>query len=391
VEILVAPNSFKECSDSVAIAEIISSFFSVKRGYKVISSPISDGGDGFLKVCENKFNLSKIYYTIPAPFNGKKIKCCIGYSKKNKSIFIESAALLGLNLIPSEKRHPLELCSRGLGVVLNKICLDIERCKLDVEKITIGIGGTGTNDMGIGMLCELGMTLYGSNDFVLEPIPQNFRTVKRIRWQKPDFPFTIDLVVDVNNPLLGKDGASSVYGKQKGLTALGIKIAETGFENIIKVSLRGKMIKNKKFIPGAGGGLSAGFLLFLNAGLISSDRFISGNLGITKTNKHIVVITGEGRFDKQSFMNKATGTIIKKFSNRNNKIFLVCGTIGKEILNRLPENVYIIELAKYFKSKDESISYYKKGIRLACNEIFECLHSVPISNQNSVRIKNSDI
>jgi glycerate kinase len=371
MNILVAPNSFKECTDSAELADIISSCLFRSPGLNIISKPVSDGGDGFLSVCQKNFGLKKIYYKIPAPFNPGIIRCTVGNNKKNKNLFIESANVLGLKIIPPEKRHPLVLSSRGLGVLLNKILKDVKKGKLEVNKVTIGIGGTGTNDLGIGMLSELGMKLIDKNNSVLEPIPVNFKTAAKILWKKPQFPFRIKLVTDVNNSLLGSEGAALVYGRQKGLTTKEIKIADAGFEHIIRISKKEGIIGGTEFISGAGGGLAAGFQLFLGSELILSDKFVLSSLGINKSKNISIVITAEGRFDTQSFRNKATGTIIKKFSNSAVKIFLICGSIEKKALGLLPENVYPLELSKYFDSKADSIKNYKKGIKLACEEIIK--------------------
>ena len=263
MNILVAPNSFKECADSAELADIISSCLFRSPNLNIISKPVSDGGDGFLSVCYKNFGLKKRYYKIPAPFNPGRIRCTVGYNKKNKNLFIESANVLGLKIIPPDKRHPLVLSSRGMGVLLDKILKDVRKGKLEVDKVTIGIGGTGTNDLGIGMLSELGMKLTDKNNSVLEPIPVNFKTAAKILWKKPQFPFRINLVTDVNNSLLGSEGASRVYGRQKGLTTKEIKIADAGFENIIRISKKEIIISDTEFISGAGGGLAAGFQLFL--------------------------------------------------------------------------------------------------------------------------------
>lgn len=369
MNILVAPNSFKECADSVSIAELIVTNLSRHKGYNLISKPLSDGGDGFLRVCQENFGLEILYYNIPAPYGSRIIKCPVGYSRADKKIYVESANVLGLKIIPASKRHPLILSSRGMGVLLKNILKDIKRGKIEAAEIIIGIGGTGTNDMGIGMLSESGMKLLDKNNSELEPIPLNFRSIKKILWKRPEFPFKITLVTDVNNPLLGRDGAAAVYGKQKGLTAEEILIAEAGFRNIITILKKDRIIRNTEFLSGAGGGLAAGFQIFPGSKIIRSDKFISNNLGIKKSRHISAVITAEGRFDTQSFMNKATGIIIKKFSHTNTKIILVCGSVDKKVLRLIPENVYPIELLNFFKNKADSIRYYKKGIKMACKKI----------------------
>lgn len=369
MKILIAPNSLKECVDSVTLAEIFSSNLS-KFGFNdLISKPISDGGDGFLNVCNKIFSLERICYKIPTPDKNNLINCDVGYSKKDKTIYIESAKVLGLNLIPSNKRHPLYLSSEGMGVLLKKIMADIDQAKIEVKKIKVGIGGTGTNDMGIGLASIFGLKLFDKNNKMIDNLPKNFYKVKTIKWQKIKFPFSVELVTDVTNPLLGKNGASRIFGKQKGLTSKEIKVAERGFANIVGLLKKEKIISGQKFISGAGGGLAAAFQIFLKAKIIHSDKFILHDLKIKKERRLSTVITAEGAFDEQSFMNKATGIIINKFANTSTKIFLVCGIIDGKVKRKLPSNVFPIEISKYFKNKTDSIKHYKKGINLACKGI----------------------
>ncbi len=373
MKILIAPNSFKECADSVKIAGLFYGYLSGKQHLDITLKPLSDGGDGFLNVCVKNFDLDILTYKIPAPYGSKPINCRVGYGRQGGKIYIESADAVGLKLIPKEKRHPLYLNSRGLGVLLFKIANDIRAKKINARKVVIGIGGTGTNDMAIGALYELGLKLLDKNDNLLEPIPANYSEVRKIIRSKIKFPFKVELVTDVINPLTGKNGSSNVYGRQKGLTSGEIKIAEAGFRNIIRISRKAGITKDKIFISGAGGGLAGGLQMFLNAGVMLSDKFISRELGLAKREKYAAVITAEGAFDEQSFMNKAAGTVIKKYSGTGTKVFLVCGKIDEKILGKIPADVIQVELLKYFSSTEESIKYYKRGIKFACRHILKSL------------------
>ncbi len=369
MKILIAPNSFKECADATQIAELFVASLSKRKDYHLFPKPISDGGDGFVKVSEKNFSLAKIKYQLPNYSGKNKIICETGYNQKEKTLYIESAKIIGLNQIPLKDRHPLLLNSAAMGILIKKIIRDIAKGKLQIEKLIIGIGGTGINDLGIGMLSELGLRLVARNGEILKPLPVNFNVVTNIIWKKPTLPFKIELIADVNNPLLGSKGSSYIFGGQKGLTLSEMKIADSGFSNIIKISEREKIIKKVKKISGAGGGLAAGFQLFLNARIMHSDKFIFNKLNINRGTKYNAVITAEGAFDEQSFMNKGTGSIIKKFGGLKTNVFLVCGIIDKKVLKRLPKNVFPIELSSYFKTPKESIIKYKQGIELACREI----------------------
>lgn len=377
MKILIAPNSFKECADATQIAELLIASLSKRKDYRLFSKPISDGGDGFVKVAEKNFSLEKIKYHLPNYSGKNKIVCETAYNQKEKTLYIESAKIIGLNQIPLMFRHPLLLNSSSMGILIKKILQDIAKGKLQIEKLIIGIGGTGINDMGIGMLSELGLKLIDRNGEILMPLPLNFNVVTNIIWKKPALPFKIEMIADVNNPLIGSKGSSYIFGGQKGLTVSEMKIADSGFSNVLRIAEKRKIVKKVKNISGAGGGLAAGFQLFLNAGIVHSDKFIFNNLSINSGAKYNAVITAEGAFDEQSFMNKGTGLIIKKFGGLKTKVFLVCGILDKRVLKRLPKNVFPIEISNYFKSPNESIKKYKMGIKLACREIEKIIDIKP--------------
>ncbi len=159
LNILIAPNSFKECASSVQIVEILKANL-VSENFNLFSFPISDGGDGFLEVCNHHFDLEILNFGVSTPFDETKIIVPVGYKKESQTIFIESAKVLGLNLIPRELRKPGKLSSKGMGDLINAIQSKVESGKLEVKKIIVGVGGSGTNDLGIGMCSRLGLKLY---------------------------------------------------------------------------------------------------------------------------------------------------------------------------------------------------------------------------------------
>ncbi|HED06355.1 MAG TPA: glycerate kinase, partial [Ignavibacteria bacterium] len=137
-KILIAPNSYKECADSITAADFFSKYLKIDENYIIVKRPVSDGGDGFLKVCQNRFNLKILKYQITTPYDNSTFSCSIGYSETGKQIFIESAEVLGLKIIPKEKRHPISLSSIGMGELIKLIMEDVETGKIEVEKIIIG-------------------------------------------------------------------------------------------------------------------------------------------------------------------------------------------------------------------------------------------------------------
>jgi glycerate kinase len=121
---LIATNSYKGVASSNEAAEYFEKYLSKGNNFEFFVKPITNGGDGFLGVCHKNFNLNILEFNIPAPFEGKYLKCNVGYNEKSHTIYIESACVLGLKVIPSLKRNPAQLNSFGLGMLL--LILNIE-------------------------------------------------------------------------------------------------------------------------------------------------------------------------------------------------------------------------------------------------------------------------
>jgi glycerate kinase len=253
------------------------------------------------------------------------------------------------------------LSSRGLGVLLKKIYADLSAGKIEFEKIIIGIGGTGTNDLGIGMACEFGMRLLDNNDRELIPVPLYFMNAEKVRFENPELPFVIEAVVDVTNPLLGSSGAAKTFAGQKGAAAEEIDYLERSFERLLNL-LNAKERENS--LSGAGGGLAAGLQLFFNAEIKTSRNFIVNDLGINSKNSNFeIVITGEGKFDDQSLFNKGAFVVIDEFRETDAKIFFVCGSSEIDPANE--KRIEIVALEEFFKDKEESIEKIEQGLERA--------------------------
>ncbi|MFC2134899.1 glycerate kinase [Bacteroidota bacterium] len=373
IKVLIAPNSFKECADSTEVASLIENSLqnilpvSDKTKIQFFTKPISDGGDGFLNVCTENLKLGNLQYEISTPYDDSKLKCEVGYSPSLEKIYIESANVLGLKLIPETKRKPLQLSSKGMGELLNQIVSDIDNERISVKEVVIGIGGTGTNDLALGLMQTFGLKLIDANGREMDVLPANFNNTAELEWRKPDLPFSITSIIDVDNILVGEFGATKVFGPQKGATPEIVEFIENGFLNILK--LIGKSNYGEKFISGAGGGLAAGLDLFLDADYKFSKDFVREDLGISSNENYDLIISGEGSFDSQSMMNKGTMIIVNEFKNKNVPVFLICGQVKDDL--KLESNVKIIELVNFFSSPHESIKNIKKGIQLACRKITE--------------------
>ena len=257
--ILVAPNSFKECADSVTIAKLIESNLRPINKYELIVKPISDGGDGFLKVCQFYYGGEYKFYKIVTPYDNSAFECPVLYCEEKKKLFIESAEVLGLKKVPTHHRIPMKLSSRGMGQLLRKINEDVHNRKIIVEKVYIGVGGTAVVDMGLGMMSELALKLFDTNHNSLDVLPLHFPDVNDFSYKKLSLEFDIILIVDVDNPLLGNEGGLGVYSRQKGASDIDIQVLEKSFIHLINLFENKGLSVSSTNLSGSGGGLSAAF------------------------------------------------------------------------------------------------------------------------------------
>jgi glycerate 2-kinase len=364
IKLLIAPNSFKECADSVEVALMFRDHFNTEE-FEITLAPVSDGGDGFLKVCSRQFDLELKKYKVHSPFN-TLIDVNAGVELKENRVFIESADIIGLKLIPQNERRPMFLSSAGLGELLKIISIENK-----VDKFIIGIGGTGINDLGIGMLSELGLKLYDINRNEVKPFPAYFSDIANAEWSNK-YDFNFELITDVNNPITGLKGATNTFGRQKGLTPEELRKLDSEFGRLIDLFSRREIIIENKKLSGAGGGIAAGFQMFFNSAVKTSSEFILNDLRLSDMIRQSdFIITGEGSFDEQSLFGKATGVIVNA---ARTPVFLVCGKINNKI--KLPELIHPIELQKYFSGEKDSIKYFREGITKAVKEILSTLHNL---------------
>ncbi len=375
IRILLAPNSFKESKDAVFIAASLQKHFSVNPSIEIINSPVSDGGDGFLNVCSKKFLLKPLTYYVKSIYSDTLNEVIVGYSRESKAVYIESADLIGMKIVPGQFRNPAKFNSKPLGELLKLIKSDVQSSKILASKIIIGVGGTCTNDLGLGVCESFGLQIMDENNRKIKLEPKNFIKAVKLNWRKPCLPFSIETVIDVENPLLGELGAIKMFSEQKGAKPSELDLLEKGFTNIINIIKDNGMIPGSNNLFGAGGGLATGLSLFLNASIKPAKDFIFKDLELTTyMNFADVIIVGEGKFDKQSLLNKATGLIINNSESLNKKIFLICGEAEHTVKELLPDNVTVLELTKYFNSVKESIDKIELGLELVSREILLNLH-----------------
>ncbi len=359
MKILIAPNSFKESITSAEICEILTDelhkLINLDK-IQIEKMPISDGGDGFLDSIEFSRKTEKIFINLDFPYKNESInKTYFLLDKQNKTIYIESAKIIGLNLIPTEFRNPLEMNSKAIGDLL--FWLPESEIKNEFDTIIIGIGGTATQDLGLGILIPFGLEAFRNGE-KLEILPKFYQdfTELRLNEKNRNYPFKIKIVNDVENPLLGKSGTNYVFANQKGISENEIQNLELGFENVVKLLEKKDISK----LTGAGGGISAIFQIFFNAEIISSTQFILNELGLSDKDEFDIVITGEGQFDFQTNNNKAPNVIRNFYKNKNLHIIYIFGNVIGNFEKLENETIYVLN--DFFNNLANSKKFVKNGL-----------------------------
>lgn len=267
----------------------------------MIIKPLADGGEGTTDALIEGLNGKRIPLTVTGPF-GDPISCYYGYLPETSTAVIEMAAAAGITL--SDRHDPLTATTRGVGEII------LDAVRRGCRDFIIGIGGSATNDGGIGMLSALGFSFLSENGSDAGEGGQALGKVCSvdISGQDPrlkDCRFRV--ACDVTNPLCGKNGATYIYGPQKGVTEDMKEPLDQAMSHYARVcaSFLGKDCSLAEG-AGAAGGLGFAFLSFLNARLIPGTSLILEAVGLEEELKDAdIVITGEGRLDHQTAMGKA--------------------------------------------------------------------------------------
>lgn len=327
MRILVAPDSFKGSASAIQVANAIE-----KGILKVFSTadirkvPIADGGEGTVEAMVMAAGGRIIQEEVIGPL-GNSIKSYWGILGDNETAVIEMAAASGLTLVPKEQRNPRITTTYGTGQLI-KAALN-----KGLRKIIIGIGGSATNDGGSGMANALGIRFLDKDgrELTAGGLPLNRLAHIDVSGIDPRLADTNILVAcDVDNPLCGPHGASTVYGPQKGATAEMVAELDAALENYAEIatSITGRDIA-KVSGAGAAGGLGAGLLFFTNALLRPGVEIILETANFNELVQQAqLVITGEGRTDFQTAYGKAPVGVAKLAKQHNVATVCLSGGLG---------------------------------------------------------------
>jgi glycerate kinase len=326
VKILLAPDSFKGTMSSTRVIEILAT--SAKKVFpscEIVKVAMADGGEGTVEALVSAANGEYRYSTVKDPL-GNEIVAGYGVLDENTAI-IEMAAASGLVLVPDEKRNPLHTSSYGTGQLIRHVLEE------NFKTIIIAIGGSATNDGGIGAMEALGVRFLDKKGDLVQTTGEHLIDIADIDASgmysgTGDAKFTV--MCDVGNPLLGENGATFVYGAQKGGTGEQLRTLEKGMTGYARI-LKKKFHIDIAAVSGAGaaGGLSAALMVFLGAELKSGIKTVLEIIRFDELLKNAdLVVTGEGRLDGQSSSGKVISGIGQACKEKGIPVVAIAGEIG---------------------------------------------------------------
>ncbi|MFF2854775.1 glycerate kinase [Peribacillus sp. NPDC058002] len=388
MKVLIAIDSFKGSISSIDGSKAISlGIEDVYHDAEIVTFPLADGGEGTVEALVQATDGLLINKKVTGPLN-EKVDAVYGVLGDGKTAVIEVAAACGLPLVASNKRNPSVTTTYGVGELI------YDAIEKGYHDFVIGLGGSATNDAGVGMLQALGFSFLDQHN---EEVGLGGKELQRIReidvtQAHPKLKdCTFKMACDVKNILYGPTGATFVFGPQKGATVEMIKELDKGLENFAQVVLNELDTDIHNLIgAGAAGGLGAAFAGFLQAHLHSGVQLILDLIRMEEKIQGVdFVITGEGKLDGQTSMGKTPLGVAKLAHNHQIPVIALAGGIAEEpsTLNQLGiTSCFSILNAPMSieQAMDSKVTF--DNLRLTTNQLFRLIQAVHI-NKSLLQLK----
>lgn len=328
MKILVAPNSFKESLNSIEVAHhIAKGLRKVSRKFKITELPLADGGTGTSYIMTKALDGEFVNLKVTGPTNNM-VTATYGIVPRQRVAIVELAEAAGLRLIPKKERNPLITTTKGVGELI------LDAVNNRYRKVILGIGDSATIDCGVGALSVLGARFLDRKDKPIELNCRGLIDLNRIDTsQMPERIRSVKITIasDVKNILTGRYGAS-VYAKQKGAKRATVPLILKALKTFKRVVLKQYQIDLDK-IPGSGaaGGIGGAFVAVMKSEIISGFGLIKELVYFEDAIKACdLVITGEGRVDKESFYGKTLKRVVDLAYIHKKPVILICGSITQD-------------------------------------------------------------
>ncbi|TJX15368.1 glycerate kinase [Tissierella creatinini] len=327
MKIIIAPDSFKGSMTAREVCDNIEAGFRrVNKDLNILKIPMADGGEGTLETLVEA-NQGIIINTFAKDPLFRRIRCQYGIINDDTAV-IQMSRASGLTLLEEDERNPMLTTTFGTGELI------LHALDLGIRNFIIGLGGSATNDCGIGLLSALGIRFLDDNDIEVELNGGGLNGIRDIDMSNMDERIkesTFTIATDVENVLTGTNGAAFIYGPQKGANSLMVQALDRGLRNfayIVEKKL-GIDIENIKG-AGAAGGAGGGLLAFLNGKITNGIDIIIQNTDLDEIIKDAdLVITGEGRMDYQTQFGKAAYGVAKLAATYQVPVIAICGSLGE--------------------------------------------------------------
>ncbi|KGT48079.1 MULTISPECIES: glycerate kinase [Acinetobacter] len=328
---VLAPDSFKESMTAEQACQAMQrGILQVFPDARCIAVPMADGGEGTVYALLHSLEGQRIACTVTGPLASQQVETYFAVVDQGQTAVIEMAKANGIHLLESSHRNPMLTSTFGTGEMI-KQALD-----LGVKKIIIGLGGSVTNDGGVGMAQALGVQFFNAVGEQIQVCGGNLDQIERINFSHLDLRLKnteILIASDVNNPLCGPNGASAIFGPQKGATSEMVQQLDRNLSHFADRVEAGLGI-SKRNIPGAGaaGGLGFGLMAFAGAKLQSGVELIIQQSRLAeKIAQADVVLTGEGKIDYQTALGKTPFGVAQVAQQLNKPVIAFAGLVGEGV------------------------------------------------------------
>ena len=324
---VLAIDSFKGSLSSLEVADAAGAgILSVFPACEVVKIPMADGGEGTAEALVYATGGKTVVVDTVDPLM-RPIKAAYGILGDGVTAVIELAAASGLPLLCDNERDPMKTTTFGTGILI------AHALRQGCRNFLLGIGGSATNDGGTGLLSALGFRFLDANNHEVEPVGGKLIDIKRIDASglMPEAKASVFRVAcDVTNPLYGANGAAYVYAAQKGASAETIKVLDEGlthYASIIEDTIKSGVATFAG--AGAAGGTGAGLMAMLNAALLPGVGLVLDTLNFNQLIEGCdLVITGEGRVDRQTAMGKAPAGVAEAAAKKGIPVVAIAGSVN---------------------------------------------------------------
>ena len=388
MKFILAPDKFKGSLTGIEFCNAVEEGIkSIMPEAEIVKMPLADGGDGIIEILNYHLNGKRLTVTVNDPLF-KPVEASYLYIESSQTAFIEMAEASGIKLLPIEKQNCFLTSTFGTGEIIK------QAINKGVKTIVLGIGGSATNDCGIGMACALGYQFLDKNGNEVIPIGKNLSSINKIDVSNVNEALkTVEFKVacDVTNPLYGRNGAAYVYASQKGASVDEINLLNKGLEHFSNVLLEYFKVDVQKIEgSGAAGGMGAGALVFLNANLLSGIDLVKEVINFDKKIEGADwIITGEGNLDSQTFSGKTIKGVISSAKNYNINVAALCGSISlsKESLNDLGI-IYADSIINLASNLDDAMVNSYKYLAVISSNFTENINTSSIFKKEKSSNKN---